>query len=159
MGASFDILRKPWVPVLDAAGQKTELGLLETLERAHELQAIQTASPMEEYSVYRFLIVFLMDALRPEDGEEDIGGLLEAEQFDMEAIQDYLTQCRKEGVSFNLFDAARPFCRRPMWKPGTGRQSRLRPWTIPFPTATTTSTLTTGEMRSATRREKPCGCC
>ena len=68
MGASFDILRKPWVPVLDAAGQKTELGLLETLERAHELQAIQTASPMEEYSVYRFLIVFLMDALRPEDG-------------------------------------------------------------------------------------------
>ena len=71
-----------------------ELGLLETLERAHELQAIQTASPMEEYSVYRFLIVFLMDALRPEDGEEDIGGLLEAEQFDMEAIQDYLTQCR-----------------------------------------------------------------
>ena len=109
MGASFDILRKPWVPVLDAAGQKTELGLLETLERAHELKAIQTASPMEEYSVYRFLIVFLMDALRPEDGEEDIGGLLEAEQFDMEAIQDYLTQCRKEGVSFDLFDAARPF--------------------------------------------------
>ena len=67
IGASFDILRKPWVPVLDAAGQKTELGLLETLERAHELKAIQTASPMEEYSVYRFLIVFLMDALRPED--------------------------------------------------------------------------------------------
>ena len=109
MGASFDILRKPWVPVLDAAGQKTELGLLETLERSHELKAIQTASPMEEYSVYRFLIVFLMDALRPEDGEEDIGGLLEAEQFDMEAIQDYLTQCRKEGVSFDLFDAERPF--------------------------------------------------
>lgn len=109
MGASFDILRKPWVPAVDAAGQKMELGLLETLERAHELQAIQTASPMEEYSVYRFLIVFLMDALRPEDGEEDIGGLLEAEQFDMEAIQDYLTQCRKEGVSFDLFDEERPF--------------------------------------------------
>ena len=50
-----------------------------------------------------------MDALRPEDGEEDIGGLLEAEQFDMEAIQDYLTQCRKEGVSFDLFDVERPF--------------------------------------------------
>lgn len=109
MGASFDILRKPWVPAVDAAGQTMELGLLETLERAHELQAIQTASPMEEYSVYRFLIVFLMDALRPEDGEEDIGGLLEAERFDMEAIQDYLTQCRKEGVSFDLFDAERPF--------------------------------------------------
>ena len=108
MGASFDILRKPWVPAVDAAGQTMELGLLETLERAHELQAIQTASPMEEYSVYRFLIVFLMDALRPED-ENDIDGLLEAEQFDMEAIQDYLTQCRKEGVSFDLFDAARPF--------------------------------------------------
>ena len=109
MGASFDILRKPWVPAVDAAGQTMELGLLETLERAHELQAIQTASPMEEYSVYRFLIVFLMDALRPEDGEEDIGGLLAAEQFDMEAIQDYLTQCRKEGVSFDLFDVERPF--------------------------------------------------
>ena len=108
MGASFDILTKPWVPVLDAAGQKTELGLLETLERAHELQAIQTASPMEEYSVYRFLIVFLMDALRPED-ENDIDGLLKAERFDMEAIQEYLTQCQKEGVSFDLFDEERPF--------------------------------------------------
>lgn len=108
MGASFDVLTKPWVPVVDATGQTMELGLLETLERAHELQAIQVASPMEEYSVYRFLIVFLMDALRPED-ENDLDRLLKAERFDREAIESYIAQCRKEGVSFDLFDEERPF--------------------------------------------------
>ena len=40
---------------------------------------------MVEYSVYRFLIVFLMDMLRPED-EDDLDGLLTEGCFDPDVI-------------------------------------------------------------------------
>ena len=69
MKASFQILTQPWIPVKELDGSMKELSLLETLERAHLLSEIQDPSPMVEYSVYRFLIVFLMDMLRPEDEE------------------------------------------------------------------------------------------
>lgn len=112
MAASFDVLTERWIPVIDEAGRAVELGLLETLERAHELRAIQVASPLEEYSVHRFLILFLMDALRPED-EREIGDLLEQGQFDMTKIRSYVAQCQQEGVSFDLFDKERPFLQTP----------------------------------------------
>ena len=66
MKASFQILTQPWIPVKELDGSMKELSLLETLERAHLLSEIQDPSPMVEYSVYRFLIVFLMDMLRPD---------------------------------------------------------------------------------------------
>lgn len=79
------------------AGRKhEELSLLETLERAHLLSEIQDPSPMVEYSVYRFLIVFLMDMLRPED-EEVLEELLDEGQFDWDTIQRYVRQCETGG--------------------------------------------------------------
>ena len=108
MKASFQILTQPWIPVKELDGTMKELSLLETLERAHLLSKIQDPSPMVEYSVYRFLIVFLMDMLRPED-EEALEELLDDGQFDRETIQSYVRQCEQEGVSFDLFDPERPF--------------------------------------------------
>lgn len=108
MKASFQILTQPWIPVKELDGSMKELSLLETLERAHLLSEIQDPSPMVEYSVYRFLIVFLMDMLRPED-EEVLEELLDEGQFDRDTIQRYVRQCEQEGVSFDLFDSERPF--------------------------------------------------
>ena len=108
MKASFQILTQPWIPVKELDGSMKELSLLETLERAHLLSEIQDPSPMVEYSVYRFLIVFLMDMLRPED-EEVLEELLDEGQFDWDTIQRYVRQCEQEGVSFDLFDSERPF--------------------------------------------------
>ena len=108
MKATFDILLEPWIPVVEEDGTTRELGLLEVLERAHQLRAVQDPSPLVEYSVYRFLIVFLMDMLRPEDTEA-LEELLEEGQFDPDRIWDYVALCRSEGVSFDLFDEERPF--------------------------------------------------
>ena len=63
-----------------------ELSLLETLERAHLLSEIQDPSPMVEYSVYRLLIVFLMDMLRPED-EEVLEELLDEVRFSSNTLR------------------------------------------------------------------------
>ena len=108
MRPSFDVLRDPWIPVVDISGRAGELGVLETLSRANELRAVSDISPLAEYSVYRFLIVFLMDALRPKK-VDDLEEMLEEGSFDMRAIEEYAERCKAEGVSFDLFDEERPF--------------------------------------------------
>ena len=106
--ASFNILTQPWIPVSAPGGTTREVGLLEALEQAHIFLGIQDPSPMVEYSVYRFLIAFLMDMLRPED-EEALDELLAVGWFERDVIQRYVDQCGREGVSFDLFDSKRPF--------------------------------------------------
>lgn len=113
MKVSFNVLDGPWIPAVTAYGEEVLLGIRETLYKAHELREISSASPLEEYAVYRFLGLFLMDALRPES-EFDIEDLLEAGRFDPEAIENYISLCRSEGVSFDLFDEKRPFLQSPV---------------------------------------------
>ena len=108
MRAAFDVLQQPWVPVLDRDGNRAELGLMELFRRAHQLRRVCDPSPLVEYSVFRFLIIFLMDALRPET-EEDLEDLLDEGAFPMDRLEDYVAQCREEGVSFDLFHPQQPF--------------------------------------------------
>ena len=115
MNYHFNVLTEPWIPVVDASGNRQELGILDTLERAHELREIRDGSPLVEYGLHRLLCVFLMDALRPEE-LFDIEDLLEKGRFDMEKISAYVQTCQREGVSFDLFDEKRPFLQTPYRK-------------------------------------------
>lgn len=108
MRPSFNVLDAPWIPVVRVDGSRELLGIRDTLRCASELMEISAVSPLEEFSVYRFLSVFLMDALRPED-RDNIEELLEEGAFDMEQIEAYISACESEGVSFDLFDEKRPF--------------------------------------------------
>ena len=112
MKATFNVLDRGWIPVVDPEGAHRLLGIRETLAQAHLLREISAASPPEEYSLYRFLGVFLMDALRPKK-KSSIERLLDAGSFDMAQIDAYIGQCRAEGVSFDLFDEERPFLQCP----------------------------------------------
>ena len=108
MRPSFNVLDAPWIPVATLDGTKELLGIRDTLRRAPELKEISVVSPLEEFSVYRFLSVFLMDALRPKRTSA-IKKLLKQGCFDMEQIEEYISLCEEEGVSFDLFDEERPF--------------------------------------------------
>ena len=112
MKASFNVLSDPWIPVVNHDGTRELLGLRETLQRASELREISDTSPLEEYALYRFLCVFLMDALRPQD-EWDIKKIINEGKFDMAKIETYIKLCESEGVSFDLFDEHRPFMQMP----------------------------------------------
>lgn len=112
MRQTFDVLTQGWIPVIDTSGQQKLLGIRDTLLQAHELREISDESPLKEYAIYRFLSVFLMDAIRPEDVVA-IDELLETGEFDVEVLDDYISQCKSEGVSFDLFDAERPFMQAP----------------------------------------------
>ena len=113
MKPTFNLLDRGWIPVVCEDGTRKLLGIRQTLAQAHELREISDPSPLDEYSLYRFLGLFLMDALRPEE-TEDIEDLLEAGRFDMKRIEAYIAQCQSEGVSFDLFDEKRPFLQS--WK-------------------------------------------
>ena len=108
MRPSFNVLDEPWIPVVSPDGTKALLGIRETLRRAPGLREISAVSPLEEFSVYRFLSVFLVDALRPRRPSA-ITKLLKQGRFDMEQIEGYISLCESEGVSFDLFDEKRPF--------------------------------------------------
>lgn len=112
MSASYQLLEEPWIPVVDLTGEKKLLGIRTLLEQAHLLQEISDPSPLVEYGLYRLLVVFLMDALRPQD-EDELEELLEAKQFPMETIERYISTCQSEGVTFDLFDRERPFLQAP----------------------------------------------
>ena len=112
MDISYNVLTEPWIPAVDQSGKLQNYGILDILEKAHELKEITDASPLVEYGLYRLLCVFLMDALRPEDLEE-IEDLLDAGHFDMSQIERYVARCQAEGASFDLFDEKRPFLQTP----------------------------------------------
>ena len=108
MSISFDVLTQPWIPVVDKDGKEAELGLLDALSQAHQWRRIHHPSPLVEYSIYRFLVIFLMDAFRPQE-RFDLEDLLAEGQFDRERLENYVAVCQQEGVRFDLFDPERPF--------------------------------------------------
>lgn len=105
---SFNALTEPWIPVINNKGEAETLGILDTLERAHKIKEISCANLLEEYSIYRFLGLFLTDAFRPQD-MIDLEDIRDYCKFDMDRIRDYVNVCTGEGVSFDLFDEKRPF--------------------------------------------------
>ena len=108
MNPTYNVLNEPWIPVINSRGEIAELGIRKVLATAHELMDISISSPIQEYSIYRFLCVFRMDALRPES-ELDIEYLLAENHFEISRIEHYINECENEGVSFDLFDTVRPF--------------------------------------------------
>ncbi len=104
----FDVTEMPWLPVKALSGEGKSVNLLELLESAHELTGFDGLNPMEEYSIYRFFSTFLTAVFRPKVWEDKLD-ILEAGQFDMRKIRDYIQTCRTEGVSFDIFDEKRPF--------------------------------------------------
>jgi len=107
----FNILYDPWIHVRTTNGEQKQYGLLETLNRAHEIKEVLPVKRLfiTEYLVYRFLISFIMDAYQIDDDEDGIPYILEEKAFDKGIIQDYIKKCKNEGVSFDLFDSERPF--------------------------------------------------
>lgn len=105
----FDIRTEPWIPVQDmVTGDVREVGLRELLDHAQEYRQISGENAMETYSIYRFLSVFLLRIYQPEDWEAKYE-MLEEGRFAMKRVEDYFCQCELEGISFDLFDAKRPF--------------------------------------------------
>lgn len=104
----FSVLTQPWIPVKHPDGTREDVGLWDALTKAHQYTGLCCESPLEEYSIQRLLIAFLMDAYQPQT-YRDRRALYRKGCFDPDVLQRYITMCEQEGASFDLFDEKRPF--------------------------------------------------
>lgn len=108
----YDVTVESWVPVRMLDGKRKKVSLLHLFKEAHEIERLDGLNAMEEYSVYRFLTLFLMAVYLPED-TIDVEEIFDDGKIDMSKIDDYLAVCRQEGVTFDLFDETHPFLQSP----------------------------------------------
>ena len=106
MKSTFDLTESAWIPCVPLAGGPTrELGIRETLLRAHELGEIQDDSPLVTVSLHRLLLAVLHRACGPTTPEE-WGRLWQAGRFPEAEVNAYL---EKWGDRFDLFSETHPF--------------------------------------------------
>nr|MDO8109959.1 type I-E CRISPR-associated protein Cse1/CasA [Candidatus Sigynarchaeota archaeon] len=106
----FNLLDEPWIRVLRSDGSIAECGVLEILQRAHELAEVYDPAPIVECGILRFLVAFVSDALGITT-TNDIRQLLRSRQFDMGKINAYAGPLHDR---FDLFDPDRPFFQVPL---------------------------------------------
>lgn len=106
MTYSFNLVDEPWIPCVHPDGRVEELGLRQTLLRAHELRGVQGDSPLETAALYRLLLAVLHSALRGPKTWEAWGELWEAGRWPPQVVNGYLDQWRER---FDLFHSQRPF--------------------------------------------------
>ncbi|MCQ1577190.1 type I-E CRISPR-associated protein Cse1/CasA [Streptomyces parvus] len=100
--AGFDLLTRPWLPVVTDEGP-TQASLREALERAHELQL---AAPGPEHAaLLRLLLAVYAAAVRPTD-QEQWDAAWRAPTLGTDRIGAYLDA---HADRFNLLSADRPF--------------------------------------------------
>jgi len=104
----YDLLEEPWIPIMKFNEERKSVGILELFKNANEMAGIDADNAMNEYGIIRFLDTFLMAAFLPKN-VEDIQNILEEEIFDMKVINSYIETCKREGVSFDIFDKTKPF--------------------------------------------------
>lgn len=106
MEPTFNLIDEPWIPCTEPDGRVVELGLRQTLARAHELRGLQGESPLVTAALYRLLLAVLHSALRGPQSRREWSELWQAGAWDMQDLDAYL-DCWHD--RFYLFHSERPF--------------------------------------------------
>jgi CRISPR system Cascade subunit CasA len=102
----FNLIERGWMPVRFVDGRKAEVGIGETLCRAHEIAGLDVGFPTQEPPILRMLLAVLYRAL---EGPADIAAwsvLWRAAELPKAPIDTYLDRWRDR---FDLLDAKAPF--------------------------------------------------
>jgi len=110
--ASYNLVRQPFVPVLDRGGRRLEMGLLDTLTRAHDLRGVHDDSPLITVSMLRLLLAVVM-RVEPVSDARSWRRLWDSGRFNAERLEEYF---RRWSARFELFDSDRPFYQDPAVK-------------------------------------------
>jgi len=107
---SFNLIDEPWIPCVMSSGDVWKLGLGELFLKAGQIRGFDFMNPLEEASLYRFLLAL---AHRVVDGPRNTGqwkALYEAKGFDSGQVKSYLDQWHGR---FDLFSSQYPFFQTP----------------------------------------------
>lgn len=102
---SFNLVDEPWIPVVEG-GRPRLMSLLDALLRAHEVDGLATANPLETVAVLRqVLLPVYLDSCGVPGGESEWKRRWREGRLPDQEIKDYLNHHRDR---FDLF-ASRPF--------------------------------------------------
>jgi CRISPR system Cascade subunit CasA len=104
---SFNLVTKPWLPVLCSNGQRAEVSLIELLEDWESLTAIQAENPPTTFAIYRFLLAILHWAYQGPTDIEDW------EDIQSDNGQKAIALLQAKADLFDLLDPDRPFMQDP----------------------------------------------
>jgi len=108
--ATFDLIEQPWVPCRFLNGETRELGLKELFLKATEIAEVSGDTPLEEASLYRFLVTLTHRIVKGPSSEEEWETLWLQCQFKREQIEDYFEKWKDR---FDLFHPDFPFFQHP----------------------------------------------
>lgn len=103
---SFDLIRSPWIPVLDLDGTPAQVGIREILGQAQDLREI-TSTPTEVVGITRMLLAILHRVFGPASAEA-WQALWEGGHFEPDVLDAYLRDAR-----FDLLDPTWPVFQTP----------------------------------------------
>lgn len=104
---SFNLIEQKWIPCIMLDGALNELGLLETLVKAHEIREIFDPSPLITASMHRLLLAILHRIFGPHTIDE-WKTLWDAYHFDQVKLKAYFHNI-KWYDRFDLFHEKYPF--------------------------------------------------
>jgi len=76
----FNLLDKPWIPVLRRNGAPDRVGMRRVLAEAAEIRGVHAAGPLDTVALYRFLLAVLQWC-KPGPSPRELGTVREAEGF------------------------------------------------------------------------------
>jgi len=102
---SFNLVYEKWIPCSWPDGSADELGMLETLTRAHEIREVFDPSPLVTASLHRFLLAVLHRNFGPASTKE-WKAIWQTGYFDEKTLRDYFNKWHGR---LDLFDKDHPF--------------------------------------------------
>ncbi|GIJ52211.1 hypothetical protein Val02_90970 [Virgisporangium aliadipatigenens] len=105
-----------WIPVLDTAGRRRDVGLLELLTLAGDIRTIACELPTQTFALLRLALAVLHRATDGPAGQAAWRTLWQDRQMPVRDITDYLDTVRDR---FDLFHPAQPFYQVADLRPGT----------------------------------------
>jgi CRISPR system Cascade subunit CasA len=101
----FPLTTEPWIPCRRLDGSSRELGFIDVLVNAHELEAVRDASPMVTLGLHRLLLAILHRVFGPND-LATWRSMYSSGRFEADRVQSYLTGQRER---LDLTHPERPF--------------------------------------------------
>lgn len=118
----YDVIDEPCVPVVYTGVKEKLVSIRRLFKDAHKIKGIYANSVLEEYGMKRILIAMFMDAYKIKDNI-DLLDILKLGKFDISVFDSYVTNCRKLGDVFNLYDEKYPFLQ---WRDAASRLSTVK---------------------------------
>lgn len=105
---NYNVINNECIKAAYLNGEVKYVSIREAFRDAHLIRGVRYTSAIEEYSILRLLIVIAMDCYNYEDVFA-IQEALDANHFDMDKFDSYVSFCEKDGSIFDLFDKEKPF--------------------------------------------------